>query len=451
MVTMNPDQSTSPNHAIKILAKLNQITLKAYQAKTQEVARFVMLNDTISVVPFDRTVFWSFQGKRPRMEGVSGQADVARGSALEQTWHALLKSLKEPHKLRVLETKDFEKEKLFDRVKDSQEAPNVLWVPLLYQDELIGGLWMERWNKTTWADEEKELLRFLALGFAAAWERFRPTFLKRLMNRKKLLIVASLAFLSLFIVHLPLRIVAPCEIVPDKPYLITAPLEGIIEEIVARPGQAVKEDDLLFTYDKRVPLQQLQTAKKQVEIVEKELQRALTLSWEEKDPLNEIALLYLRLEKEKLGLELVEYQASKLDVRATKSGIVVADDVDSWRGKPVQLGERVLQIADPEKHKLRIWLPEQDNVHLPMGSLLKVYLNVRPEKSYSAKLSYISSYTSLDDHQVSSFMAEANWATDDPDLTLGLKGTAVLHGDSVTLFYWIFRRPWTFTRRYFGL
>ena len=46
-----------------------------------------------------------------------------------------------------------------------------------------------------------------------------------------------------------LRVVAPCEIVPEEPKMIAAPLEGVIRQVWVQPGDDVKKDDLLFSVE----------------------------------------------------------------------------------------------------------------------------------------------------------------------------------------------------------
>ena len=52
---------------------------------------------------------------------------------------------------------------------------------------------------------------------------------------------------------------------------------------------------------------------------------------------------------------------------------------------------------------------------------------------------------------VQSFVAEADWLKPEPGAKTGLKGSAILFGQDVPLFYWIFRRPWVAVRRWTGV
>ncbi|NCF71464.1 MAG: hypothetical protein GWP59_07165, partial [Chlamydiales bacterium] len=51
-----------------------------------------------------------------------------------------------------------------------------------------------------------------------------------------------------------------------------------------------------------------------------------------------------------------------------------------------------------------------------------------------------------------SFVSEADWGeTKSSDIKLGLKGSAILYGEEVSLFYWLMRRPWSSFRKLVGV
>jgi hypothetical protein len=73
-----------------------------------------------------------------------------------------------------------------------------------------------------------------------------------------------------------------------------------------------------------------------------------------------------------------------------------------------------------------------------------------PEKTFHAKLKYISKYTAINDKSSANFVAEAEWIQPNEDVLSGLKGTAILYGEDVPILYWILRRPWAYIRNVLG-
>lgn len=67
--------------------------------------------------------------------------------------------------------------------------------------------------------------------------------------------------------------VAPCEIIPDQPEAVCAPVDGVIKDITVKPGQEVKKGDLLVLLDDKIAREQLEVVRQQVKITEAKLER----------------------------------------------------------------------------------------------------------------------------------------------------------------------------------
>ncbi len=432
--------------AVHLLATISRLGLKAFSTKSRQALIFLMLNDTIQVIRYNRAVLWSFDRQGHHLLGISGEATPNKQSELTKILSNVIDSiedLKEPTILTDEQLGDYQ------RLKIKPQA-SVVWLPIMVQDELKLGLWLERWDGPTWQFDEIEILTFLMQNYGAAWDKFdqRRLFVPTFSRTKAIAIGA--VFLLLLLIRVPLRVVAPCEVVPSNPILITAPLEGIIEEIEVEPGQFVHEGDVLFQYDSRLPEEDLKLAEKQVQIAQAEIDKASALAHIDPEALSSLSVLQLKLKKERNLLNLARYKHGQLNVKAPINGTVIIEDPDEWRGNPVKIGEKVMMLSDPKDTKVKIWIPESDNIELNPEEHVKVILNVQPDKTYQAQLIYISSYSTLTDKSVPSFIAEANWIGNHNDTKLGLKGTAILYGENVSVLYWMTRRPWTYLRHTMG-
>lgn len=436
----------------KLLAVINRLNIKAFGSPTQQALIFLILNDTAQVLPYDRAALWSLERGERKLRGVSGQANFSSTSELAQQWNTVVQALKDPHVPQVVDSDAiFRDHETLRTITDSLSGTSIYWLPLTTDGDAPAGLWLERWNNKAWKPQDEEVLNYLKQGYAVAWDRFLSKNRFREWLRTRYAYVAIGALLLSFLIRVPLRIVAPCEVVPNDPILVTAPLDGIISEMVVNPGEEVSEGDILFEYDKRVPLQELKIAQKQVQIIESELNRAMTQGVSDDGTLADFAVFELKLQKEKLVLDLAEYHASQLTVMSPDEGVVMLDNPDDWRGKPVSVGERVLMIGDPANTKVKIWVAEDDNVILDPEKAVKVFLNINPEISREASLSHVASFTSVSERQIPGFEAEAHWLEKQEDIKMGLKGNAILYGDNVSLFYYVFRKPWAYLRALLGV
>lgn len=438
--------------ALSLLAGLNELTIKAFSCKNREALVFLILNETVRLIRYDRAFLWGLKGKTPELIGVSGQSSFSKDSEVIKTMQALIGDLVNPTQVQVLSADTFATmgEK-FEALQKAGPSGTVLWVPILIEGKFALGLWLERWNQVSWHTEELSLLSYLARGYAAAWHKFKSIWQVSDPVKAAYKIFGVTVLLLLGFMPTPLRVVAPCEVVAKDPILITAPLNGIVEQVVVQPGQAVKNEQPLFEYDKRVPLQDLKVAEKQVDIAKSQLNRVMTQGYNDPNALNEAAIWQLQLDRDQIKLDLAEYQASQLVVKAPVDGVATFDDPDQWRGRPVQVGERVMTVVNPEKTKLKIWISESDNIALLGDQPVNIFLNTDPANTYSAKIIYVADYSLVSETGITSFVAEADWVRAPDNVKIGLKGTAVLYGEYVPLVYWVLRKPWNTLRQTIGL
>jgi multidrug resistance efflux pump len=442
-------ENTQTSHAVYLLASINRLSLKAFNAKTKQALIFLILNDTLKVVQYKRAGLWKITKHQPELLGISGYSTFNAQTPYVKRWGQLVKNIKNIEISQIIPiTENFtEDNKPFSL---TNPPPNVLWLPIVTQSNFSLGLWLERHFNNPWKEDEIEILDYLMQNYSAAWDKFSRWNFGKINFRNPAIYIAAILLLTASFIHIPLPISAPCEIVAQSPILITAPLDGIVNEIKVEPGQTVKKGDILFAYDKRALLEELKVAKDQVQMVQAELKRANSLAFKDKKSLDLVGVNKEKLKKEEAELDLAMYRASELDVKSPINGIVMLDDADQWRGKPVHVGESVMTVSDPDKTKIKIWIPENDNVEINPKHTIKIILNTMPEKTFHAKLKYISKYTAINDKSSANFVAEAEWIQPNEDVLSGLKGTAILYGEDVPILYWILRRPWAYIRNVLG-
>ncbi len=433
----------------RLLATIIQLNFSVVSAPNRQALIFQIVNDTRELVAYDRALLFTLKPNDVKCEGLSGQSQLERSSPVVEHIKKIVGGLSDSETPQILDLEG----KVPGGGKEVEGAglPSVLWIPIPCEKGPPLGLWLERWKGPIWTQEQASVLSYLTQTYSVAWSQHVHWWEGMMEFRALPLTVISVTLLLLTLVQVPLRVVAPCEVIPKDPYLVTAPLEGIIEEVIVDPGDPVAEGETLFVYDKRVPLQELKVAEKQVEIAQSQLDRVMTIGLGDSNSLNEAEVWRLELDKEEAQLELAQHQASQLDVTSPADGVAIFDNPDEWRGRPVRVGERVMVVSVPEQSKLRIWLPERDNVVIDPDKHVKIFLNIDPTSTYEAKLTYVSDFSVMTEKGVPSFSAEAEWVDAPEDIKLGLKGTSVLYGENVSIVYWIIRKPWAAFREFIGL
>ncbi|MFP5421024.1 MAG: efflux RND transporter periplasmic adaptor subunit [Gammaproteobacteria bacterium] len=434
-----------PGFAERVFAVFLGLQAQARQAGTTEQLAFAMANDGqglfgyrhaallvagkvraltgISVVepnaPFVAFVEWAAsQRLAAGLLGQSGIVDPASlGESSREEWQAL-------------------------------SAPNVFWLPLKdRQGAVFGGLWIAR--DTLWSEAEQALLVQLGGTYEHAWLALQPRKPWRLRwpRRKILVVLAALALLLL----LPVRqsVLAPAEVVPQGGRVVAAPLDGVIAEFLVKPNQSVAVGDLLVRFDATTLKAQADVAERALDVAEAELKASSQRAFADAESSARIDLLAARAEQKRAERDYAKQLLARSDVRAERAGIAVFADAERLTGKPVQTGERLMQIADPAQAELRIELPVGDAIALGAGAEVVLFLDSDPLNRYDARLERAAYEAQATAAGQLAYRLDATFVEAAP--RIGLRGTAKLFGARAPLAYYLLRRPLAALRQGLGL
>ncbi len=334
--------------------------------------------------------------------------------------------------------------------------PEGLWLPLVSAGgDFLGGLWLTR--ETSWQDSERVLLDRLAGCYAHAWEslsRRRRWAALRLPGgtRRGRMVLAGVALALAGAMALPVRqtVLAPAEVVPARPHVIAAPMEGVIDTVAVAPHQAVEAGTVLFTFDDTTLTANAELARRELDLARARLVQARQAAF--LDPRAK-ATIEERSREVALGkakLDHAEDMLGRVVVTAPIAGVAIFADAGQWAGKPVRTGEKVMVVAAAEDVALRIDLSADDAISLPDAARVRLFLAVDPVNPLDATV-VRSSYEAapMADGTVA-FRIDAALA-DTARPRIGLRGTARVEGGSVPLFLYLFRRPMTAVRQALGV
>jgi multidrug resistance efflux pump len=158
---------------------------------------------------------------------------------------------------------------------------------------------------------------------------------------------------------IPVRLsaLAPAEITPLSPIPITSPLDGVVREIVVKPNQIVKADEVLVLLDDTALRSRLELASRSLDIARADLQRATFKSFTDEASRFELQVLNARVQEKVAELAFLGELLAKSKLTAPQGGVAIFSSPEDWRGRPVQVGERVMVIADPSLIDVTIYLP----------------------------------------------------------------------------------------------
>ena len=322
------------------------------------------------------------------------------------------------------------------------------WLPLKdRRDEVFGGLWLAR--ERAWSPAEQALLAQLGDTYGHAWLALQPRQPWRLRwPRRRVLALGAALSLGLL---LPVRqsVLAPAEVVPLGGRVVAAPLDGVVGEFLVKPNQPVRAGDLLLRFDDTTLRAQADVAERALGVAEAELKANAQRAFADAESSARLDLLAARVEQKRAERDYARDLLARSELRAERDGIAVFADAERWTGKPVQTGERLLELADLAQAELRIELPVGDAIDLAPGAEVALFLDSDPLHRHEARLQRQAYEAETSAAGQLAYRLDASFAAAAP--RIGLRGTAKLYGERVPLGLFLLRRPLAALRQSVGL
>lgn len=448
-------EPATENKSTNIAAELLEYQRKLQACKSLRELAFVAVNEGFSVLRFDQAVIWQYDLRsQVSIEAVSGLAEVAPEAPYVQ-WlaRAAVHFSESPGQPVVVSA-------LAD-LPDALAEDGAEWAPdqlihcalLNPEGAVLGGLLFARDEPFEEIDRAVAQWMSAATGFTLwAWRRdYRPVqrWLRR-TSTKRLLLGAALAAALLSFVPVRLSALAQAEITPVRPYPITAPVEGVVDSIKVQPNQIVSADEPLVVLNDTTTRNKLAVAVKALDIAKADLQRAINKSFTDDQSKGELNLLDARVREKVAEVAFLSEMLDRYSISAPQGGLAIFADAEEWRGRPVQPGERIMVVADPSMVEVTVYVPPEDAVQLELGSEVSMFLNVDPLSPLKAKIVQTSYETITMPDNSLAYVVKAQLA---PGALprIGLRGTAKVYAEEVSLGYYLLRKPILFMRKSLGL
>lgn len=452
--TIVPEQR--PDRRLQSLAICMELEKRLRQADDRNVLAYQIVNDTHELVPYRQAVLWQHtaQGSQ-RLLAVSGLATPDANAPFTLWMQAVGAELaistdNVAQQPRVLVAGELSPA----LAADWQEwlPAHALWLPLQLGDG-SAGLLLARDEK--WLDAELKLLSYLGDAAAHAWRslgKTPATTLKwKLIPRRKQMQIALGVLVLLALLPVSQTALAPAEIIAREPLLIRAPLDGVVDEILVQPNQTVVKDQPLLTLDATRLSNQLDAARKSLEVAEAELRQVQQQGFADTRANAGLAALRGKVDEQRAEVTYLSELESRINIKAPRDGIVIFSEVNDWLGRPVSLGERIMEVADPAATELEVLVPVSDAITFEEGARVRMFLNTDPLSPVEATLHQASYHANMTAEGVLAYRLVATIEAGNEPLRIGLKGTAKLYGDRTLLILHVLRRPLQTLRQWLGL
>lgn len=430
---------------------------RAFEAQTSQVLGFTAVNEALALVSFRQASFFTRTAQgRLKLVTASGLVSVAEDSPYAIWLSRFAQSLPTPPGCQRLDFENAPAE--FVDGWEEWLPEHVLAASLPDQNGASVGLVLYA-RESPWRDDELMALGRVhqAYGYClSALARVPRRFGSGLLSvfhgkRAKWLAIAVVA--AMFI---PVRLsaLAPAEVVALSAMAVASPQDGVVSAFFVQPNAAVKAGDRLFSLDDSALASKREVARRGVSVARADLLVAQQRAFDDLKSKGELASATGRVGEKEAELLLVEGSLDRVVVRAERDGVAVYGDPNDWLGKPVQTGERVMQLADPRDAGVLVWLPVADALNLELGAPMRLFLHTKPLDPLPASLLQTSYQAILSPEGVSAYRLRGRFEPGTEgakSARIGLRGTARVSGDWAILGYYLFRRPIAAMREWTGL
>lgn len=447
MSTASP-HITPDTNAVALQALMG-LENEALEASDLIALRHIAVNRPREVIQTGH-IFWvTRNGHKIKIEAISSQAKVDKTTPFIQWMMRQLRA-------RARESK-LDSQSQWQLDDSSEETPftypfrHALYTPLAPHRK-SGGLLFTREHPFKKVDDHLAKRLAKIFGLAATTVRRKK---RKSLNINRRLAAWSLAaiFALLLAIPVPMTTLAPAEIVASKPYMMTAPFDGIIEDILVPPNTYIRKETPILRFVDTTYQNEFILAGKEAAIADAKLRQAAVSSFTNVDAKGHVAIAEAEKALASARQIYAKERLAKTVLTTPKAGLAIYSDPADWRGRHVTTGEAIIQIADTADLRLRIEAPLSMGESLNGGARIKLFLDSAPLNALDAKLTSASYYAKT--HPGGQMAYEA-YADLDLEKTqslprIGARGVAKIYGKTAPLGYWIFRRPLTILRQSLGV
>ncbi|WP_409432419.1 HlyD family efflux transporter periplasmic adaptor subunit [Litorimonas sp. RW-G-Af-16] len=452
LVAPKPDAKTSAPQQAQAeappspLQLLLQIEGEALNAKDHLSLKHLAVNRPKSLLKCGHIIWVSRLGQRLTLEAISGIETIDKQTPFARWLHG--------HLLGRAKNGDLQNRASFvlgsRRANDAFDYPfeHACFVPFAPNPKR-GGLLFTR--DEAFEDKDAPIMLRLSQIFGMVDAAMQGRKRSRMSARKRTVLLATCAILAaIACIPVPMTTLAPAEIIAADPHIITAPMEGVVQQILVKPNALVAEGTPLVQFEDVALRNEYLLAQQELQLADARRRKAGLTAFIDGEAKREIAIADAEAKLAAAKLNYTRDRLSRTMLLAPKGGLALYTNPSDWTGRPVTTGEAIIQIAEPTRVLLRIDAPLAHGEALQSGARVRMFLDSDPVNALDASLLRASFHASPSPESGMVFEAFAKL---DNDVTprIGARGVAKIYGEKAPLGYWLARRPLTLLRQMTGL
>lgn len=430
--------------------RLLQLEAEVRRAATLRELVYHLANESRSALEFRQAFVLRRRRGRMRVEAISSVSTVERNAPLVRRIERAVARLEGGPGLGEAVT--FEADGADGADGGDYAFRQMMWVPLkTSKGRVHGGLVAAR--ERAWSERLVVIGTRLGETYGHAWRALEggrdPSEGFRFARLFGLLALAGMVAAGF--VPVPITAIAPVEVVGQGAAIIAAPLDGAVAEVLVAPNDLVAEGQVLVRFEDTELRNAAEIAERGVFVAASRVEAATSGAFADADARREIAVARAELALAEAERDLAAERLERTEIRAPVAGLAVFADARDWIGRPVAVGERIMEIADPARVEYQVTLPVDDLIALSPDIPLRVFLDSAPLAARRAALTRASYHAETQPDGVLAYeLVARDEAADAPPPRIGSRGTAQVLGPDAPLGFVLFRRPISWARQTFG-
>lgn len=439
------------------VSKLIQLEFNLKNCENDSELFYSIVNQTIEIIYYEQAVLIGLDySSKLKVEAISNVVSVDSTSPFVQYILDLsnkLKNLYSNDEIKLVNQTELSKD-IKEQIKEFSPS-NIVWIPLkTIKNNIEVEFYLILFRNDFFEQKDLEILNYLATSykyflFANRKDSFRTKLRSLKINNKYLKYSLIAIFLAMFL-PIKMSVIAPCEIQAKDPFVVTSPIDGSIDEIKVNSNEFVQKDKLIVKIKDVDLINTYEIAKKKLDTVQAELHSMKQAGFYDIDKKSQISRLESEVALKEAELNYSKSLLDKTDIYSQTQGIAVVDNPNEWKGKPVITGEKILLIANPNEVEIKIMLSVKDALFLKESAEVKIFLDNKIFETWDAKISEIFYKPQVTPENIVSYkiIADFNDLKQNEEIPkIGLRGTAKIYSQNVTLFFYLFRKPITSLRQ----
>ena len=363
-----------------------------------------IVNATSALIQYDRCAIAILQRGKLRVGAVSGAAEVDRKNPSVLRTEALLEwvffgganvavTRREDGTIATDRPETEEKFRAFF----SESGRNAFYGVLLEDDEgKLGVLGFESTKPLEFDSETRDLLQILvnqatvAVRNAQLYQQVPlPGFLRPLAERTRKLreqpgnrtrrwaLGSAAALVLLAVLPWNVRVSGPARVVPGRRIPVTAAVEGVVESVAHREGDAVPAGTVIATLRDDAYRAAMVEARAAEQIADAEVSRHRAEG-------NAPALFQAAARRDEMRARaaLAEEKLERTRLRAPEAGVILTPRLEERVGQLLPAGAEFAVLAEPSAVLIEVAVPERDASLLAAGQKIDVKVNSYPYRTF---------------------------------------------------------------------